>query len=638
MAQAVPPQGPSSSGGAELVGTSSVRAPIGAGEAMETDAATVVQALKSIDIVLVALDQFGVSHPSEDGTVVLSYSSDAYGRVPVSSSESDLPNGADGFRQIGYVSVAGVEGGYLTAEVIPVHAGRATVRVPQICYVRFLDVRLGGRTASIRTPRDWVQTPAEGELRVAAHWPDVITLQVRDGTSGSDLNHVDVVVPVPAAPWTLAHPGAASGLRTLIEASRSPLSIPPDVFEDYENHGVTIYVGAPGHAYQCLVVDPSIGGERQVMLQNGGDLEVFVDGAASELNTMIRVRTGNSGGGNVIAETPLRDQRHVLFESLEVGHYWVRAEIGKEWFREPEVLGSAEVDVVSGVLSSTRVALTPLAPLELVPFRGAVYLPAAWGVDEVTIDGELAGHARGGGDGKIRESLRRDLTVASDVWTFDAGLVQPGRYHIEVGPVYFNVVVAVPRSGSNDTRIDVPPPATIDVQVIDAETDQVVSPRNVQLWWNCDNASEWSRSWLPPVAKWSPRTQSHEIVAPAGPVLVTGRAEGYVEVNQVLSAASESRNHVVLRLAPASRVVLSLRDGGSVVPWSHPMRARAVPLDGQPQPRLSSQHPLAFFDSCGIGRYRLEIEPIVGYRPIPDREIVVQRGKTTVVEIALEPR
>lgn len=129
-------------------------------------------------------------------------------------------------------------------------------------------------------------------------------------------------------------------------------------------------------------------------------------------------------------ELPLLDGTDVDVESLEVGRYRVAVQVGR-WFEEPLVLGTSEVEVVAGRLSSVVLTLDQPPAVQLGSLDGKVVIPSGWPPGDLSLSFHLHGTALGGQEGMF---YLGDLTRTSDepaVYEWSVPEIQAGRWEIE---------------------------------------------------------------------------------------------------------------------------------------------------------------------------------------------------------------
>jgi len=268
------------------------------------------------------------------------------------------------------------------------------------------------------------------------------------------------------------------------------------------------------------------------------------------------------------------------------------------------VLCPADVTVAAGDRARVALALDDPPP-HGAPLAGRLDVAPGWDVRP-----EVRVGARG----------VRGRTARLDGDAFDAGLVPPGRYAIDVEPFRMRFVVEVADPGREDVVLRVPPPADVAVRVVDADGAPIP---NATIRWRCAGARSGSSQ-----DRWSFRAPATAIeVTPGGPRLggdpQTFRLEpGRNEIEVV------GRRHPVLRVRFRLDGEPHPEPGGFSV-WAHPVGHDHWPVIG-----LGLGHPAPMFvdhEVTGAGRYRVEFGDPDGFRPIAPRTLDLPVGVTEIV-------
>lgn len=479
---------------------------------------------------------------------------------------------------------------------------------------------LGERAAAWDCPEHRLASPPDGRLEVRARWPVDSLLHVQDRETGRELAPVFLTELDSWPRSTFGHPGTqAAKARDL---GPSPVRLPPRA--DAELDVRTCYARSPGYAWGRIEIDESKGGERLLLLDRAGTLDIEVSGTASDAGTKLRVFASSFAP---VFESDLRPADTTTVEDLPAGGYRVVAEIGDHW-DHPLILAEAAVDVVAGARAHAVLALKEPEALVVAPFEGTLFLPVEWKLGEFSLDFEFLGTARGGWDGRV--SLGRgNLQEMKDVpglYRWSLRSVPPGRYDVHLWQLSYHTILDVPAAGVRDARVVVPPPCDVLVRCVDDATGVDVTTEDVD--WYCA-APEGVKAWSPQDTRWDADLRRFRFRCPQGEIVL-----GVMSSSYTLSLSPEpvrvraGTNEVVLRLERVSSLAVRLRSGNLDIPWGDGLFPELVPADGQRSLRSMS------YGTRGMtlherepGRYVLKIPAIPGYEPVPDTEVFLERGK-----------
>lgn len=558
---------------------------------------------------IVVDDEHGVEHPAEDGSFSL-------------------------------VMWAGDTG---TAREIAVMGGRWRATLASESPVEALgvtDVRLGERPAVWGGGEDErLPVPVDGWLELRVRWPAASLLSVRDSESGRELDPV-FLTEVDGWPESdRGHPGTAAAEARDLGPSPVVIQPSPSGLDGLR----TLFARSPGHAWGRIEIDEQRGGERILLLERAGELEVVVVGAETDPSARLclyRRAAHDSGFKDEIDPAfesdivePLR-----LIEAIPAGSYRVQVKSGNYW-DEPLVLGEAQAEVVAGQRSSVSVTLRTLAPRVDVPLAGTLVLPAEWALASFELDFELLDAPLGGRDRRFSID-RSTMTSEGDpptTYRWSTRGVQPGRYEVNLQEPGFTVLLAVGSRGLEDARIEVPPPCEILVRCIEEDTTLEVADEEVS--WHCtvpEGVPGSSRG----DAVWDETMRHWRIRAPQGATIVgAGGDTTYCLTSHTIEAGAGT-SRVLLRLSRTTGLRLILRDGSTELPWTDGMDAALDPAEGQ-QDYSSRQRGTGtlMLLKKEPGRYELRVSDIPGYESVPAQNVLLEKGvvKEHVIELRRKP-
>lgn len=456
-------------------------------------------------------------------------------------------------------------------------------------------------------------------------------LRVRAADTRADLSGIRIVR---VRDWTrdnFPHPGNADDNELILQGATSPLALPDPTTRFGDR--TTVWVHAPGYAWDKLVVSLTDRVEREIFLERGGDLEVTIVGGVPR-DAVLRA-WGLSGSPPLTAvpaaeftppvDGPLR------IEGLKPGDYRIRCDKG-HWFQEPLVLGSTDTTVVAGERRTVAVTITgnTVAP-PLVPVAGTVHLPASWERQGLTLEFDPIGATQSW----MRDSKRIRATVDLDTpWDldipWDAGKLHAGDYQVIVTPVGTRARLTVGQAGATDVRIIVAEAADVRLRLLEQDSGRTVTSGTLN--WFSELPAGVS-GWSPATAKLDAATSTFRFRAPSGRVhLGYGAGSRDYQWTNATRDLQPGLNELTLEVVRACGIDVVFTDRGVAVPsddWR--VELRRVDGDGgvasKSGARISAKAP---------GRYEVEFPEINGYRPIPPRTVTIEPGQWVEVKVALE--
>ena len=391
------------------------------------------------------------------------------------------------------------------------------------------------------------------------------------------------------------------------------------------------YFRSPGHGWGRIEIDERRGGERILLLERAGELEVVPTGRTTDPAT--RLRVFGSEYQPVFSE-PLAD---TVIEDLPVGSYRVAVEIGEFW-SDPLVLAEEKAEVVAGFRTRVVLALKDVEAPAAVPMEGTLFLPAEWALTDFELDFELLGTALGDLEGNfsLAGAAMRPEGEPPSAYRWVRPAVQPGRYEVELEELAFHAVLEVGEQGLHDARVVVPPPCDVRVRCVDDITGVEVT--GMYLTWN-GAIPEGLHGWSSETARWNKALRCWEIRAPVGEVQLGGGGNEYEYISERIDA-HPGLNEVLLRLARQTSLRLILLDGTTEIPWESGTTPTLEPAEGQTEwSSWTRGGGMLTLHKKEPGRYKLTVPEIPGYEPVPAVEVTLVKGVVTehVVELVRRP-
>ena len=555
---------------------------------------------------------------------------------PVAAAEPDDPEEIDLRGSIAVVDEDGVEhtsedgsfhltGRGSRSSEVTVEAGAWQARVPRGHELRVQEIELGGRIAILVDPDQPLRIPPERFLELRARWLGGTLVHVRDALTGATLNDVDAVRAVGWPRSDLPHPGEVSADRVVVRGANSPVLLPAR-----RSRYQAFQLSCPDHTWGRLQTEGGSGGERVLLLGPGGDLVIELTGGEPGEGAVVRVRDPN---WMLVAELDLAGRQRIPIERLPVGCLGVAVEIG-DWWADPVVLGKGEVEIRAGVQARLVLELEAAPAFEPVPLGGEIVLPAAWKLRHFLLVVELLDTSLDGRDSHRRissGSMSRD-DQRPEVWRWRVDDAQPGRYELELHPLYHSISLEIGPGGREDVVFEIPPPGEVRVRVLDAATGLEAEVEHV--YWT-GVRPKWVRGGGLGRAERSARTGLWELRAPQGEIEVKASGGGLRGEREIVRVGPEPVE-LTLMVERTYRIELRLADGSTPVFWPRGTQVEIRSADGgEPRRGWTGGSQIYFLAVEGPGTYRIAIPDIPGYEPIPEQEVYVAESGLAELEIEL---
>jgi len=510
---------------------------------------------------------------------------------------------------------------------VEVHEGRWSATVPSGLDLLVGKFELGGRTALLATPQSVFSVPASRVLELRVRWPAGTILHVKAEDTGLELDQVEIVRGRKLTYARGSHPGAYEDRDVAVKTGRSPIQLALE--EKLALEGTALYFArSADYAWGHINLDLSRGGEFELLLKRAGSLDVRLSGPHLSDQAVLTIQNAENTSTEPDARLPIHGRDAISIDSLPVGHYEVSVEV-EDLSSLDLPIGSAETDVVAG--RNTQVDLTwelysspTRAKLTLA---GVIVMPPEWGYTEFMLSG-----SGGGLEIKGVSSLDMRTGERPHEYAFMLNSIEEGVYDMVVDPPGWSQRVEVRPQGLKDVRIEVPSPAQVSVQVVEAGTTHPVNAEYIE-WWGVDQEGR-----VRGHAQSSERdhtTNKFEFQAPEGTVRVQVAHHDYRRTTKSVSVRP-GRNELSIEVERACGFTLALKNGDVLVPFDEG-KVQVRQIDGPGRWEEIEGRPSAKrYTVTAPGRYRIEFPTLGGYRPIPSREIQIEPGAFAELVIQVE--
>ena len=497
---------------------------------------------------------------------------------------------------------------------------------------------LGRHAARLEHPEKQYSSE-QSPVLLRASWPSPLRLHVLSADSGQP---IDRVLLIPIDRWGDdhgAHPGSYRRQDLVSDGSPSPLTLFPTTGE-LNGNASTYYVGSEGYAWQVVSLDLSQGGDREVRLEAGGNVEIGLVGDRPRAPMQICFFLGQQGDGRPNLQLTAPKEGPLEVTNLTPGTYVVRAQAG-DWFHDPIVFGEARVDVIAGRHTSHQLLLKAPEKGTRSPLAGTLVIPYEWGSDQFSLSARLEGTAPDGSQPRRHRDKGQMSKSATEpgAWTFDLGSIVTGRYRLEVrmgtrptqvtyGQVYTHEI-----GGSNAVRIEIPQPASVTLTIQDATHGGPAALRSVH-WAAIVRPSTHSTSLNSVEASGDPGV--FRFRAPVGEISVGAFGGDYCTLREI-ATLHPGDNQLIYRLDRNCPLTIRLFDGETPVPF---------PDGYYPMPKHQGGEGELLFTSSGSqgfrtalsepGSYTFELPPVPGFEAIPPQIIHVVRDDETTWRVPLQ--
>ena len=494
-------------------------------------------------------------------------------------------------------------------------------------------IELGGRST---VPLDraaillW-ESDGRAPLELEARWLRPIVLRVQDAQTRAELDGVDVLVG--AEERSVLSP--IGGVRVCTDA-RSPVELPlPEGLDEYE-HTERVWARARGYGWASMEVPRGLGGEFALALRGCGTLRVEVNGVGGPLSPFFRLRDTafepTDWQGILYDQQLVADARFEL-DSIPAGAYLATIEVGHA-YRYPRILDEREVLLQAGTHQHVKFDVASFPRPALVEVRGVLVVPVEWDLGNMGLYLELVGEPTL--DGVVQRYLDQsemdvlDPGLASFAWSF--GELQPGSYEARFNPLGTSFAFEAP--ATSRIHLEVPPPATLEVSVVNDRTGQLVLDARVS--WMPSREDLESGGALNGAGLIEPGRFS--LRSPAGEVEIWCWSKTHRFRREILTLAP-GHQQFELRMSLAEGITLSILDGESALPLRE-VELDIREIDGDGEGWLMDDEHYATEGHCVVthpGLYRIEVTRMpASYQLPPAADVMVPEA--TFVPVSLQSR
>lgn len=489
-----------------------------------------------------------------------------------------------------------------------------------------------GADALVSVPHDVIAMPKDGFVEVRARFRRPTTLRVLAAESRTDLSAI-VLVASPPSHDREEHPGAA--FESLVRARdlTSPIDLTSLLTRPRPSGKQRWFVGVDGRAWGSIDIDFDLGGEFLIELAHGGDLEIAVTHQDPASFAVLRLR--RPGRPVPSLTTSMKKDAVIRLSGLAPGPLEIRAEIG-DWFDDPIVLASAQVEIVAGSRAFASLELARAPAVEIADIAGTLLVPAEWDDERPSAMLAFIGTPLGGIDGQrwIAPSATESPRAGVRAFRWHVERVQVGRHEFSVTNPPFTTAIEVPAGGRADYVIEIPPPCELRVRLVEAGSGKDVEVS--ALHWNPKRPEGVDGGSLES-GRLDASTGCYLLRAPCAPIDLQIFDLRYLPVNSSADPTSVV-GELRIELAPACGAIFTLRDGDVTVSWPDDWYGQPSAAEGTTgRTTLSTRDGTTHrFQFSAPGTYVLRPPKIAGYREPPPQPVVARDHEFVEHVIQLE--
>ena len=518
------------------------------------------------------------------------------------------------------------------ARTATVTDGNWSASVPSGAQVTFIRGLIRDRAVTI-SPSSPVVASDGARFELVAEWTSETLLHVRSRETGEALCDLRLLRIPDWMRNSRPHPGVPTPNDQQWTAECSPFPLSAE--GAHAGQSVPYHVHSPGYAWGRILLDTTTGGDREILLDPGGILDITFEGGWDHENAVLRLRV--LGELQPYAEAPITGEV-MQVDGILPGSYEVSVETGN-WAQNPLVLGSAEVTIAAGVVSPLLLPVASIEDEERVPFGGTVFIPDGWLLDEF----QLRIRPIDPGRNVVEEtqhipSIEMAATQIQGgmLFSWEADDVEPGNFGLLVLPIGYGINVAVPETGNLQADISLPAPVLIEVQTVIAGTQEPATPNMIR--------------WTPVREQGVPGTGALSVQpestggnvflfeAPVGGVILSSSDAAYRPASRQITATLDGPNVFTFELQPAHGVSLHLYDLETPVPWDIGWHAHLSPLEGTTgqvvtRGRVGISYRILV---SSPGWYTLTLPEIDGFLPVDPMPVEILDGQIIDIDLPLQ--
>ena len=412
-----------------------------------------------------------------------------------------------------------------------------------------------------------------------------------------------------------------------------------------------------GYGWTWVTIDPQ-GGERRILLPPAGHIEVaLTKHVPFSSGKLLRLRRP---GSEAYFEQSINQVR---VDSLPVGSWEFTVEGVRT--ENPLVYASACVEVVEGQTTRVPLELQETPDVGLVPVAGTLFVPPAWEQPPADLVFEQITGAGVTKRVEIPVASLRAVEGRIGAVHFDAGGLEPGLYRVGQAGRAVLTYYEVPPVGIGEVRLELPPPAPVKLFFVDAGTGAPVVPRSVI--WHCEwpfrpfeqHGSSGNAFPGPQRLSLTPDGCAEGSIPAALVGLSCFGNDEYKSWSQSVEVPAEGLIQRV-ELERRTGFLLTCRVDGERLPRRFHVNLHTVSAPAGGGLREAGRYPRGdVYEVALPGTYIIRVVPnfdgswplrdhdpgatpseLLNLRtgdllPVPEREVIIEPGKLTLVEIAL---
>lgn len=478
----------------------------------------------------------------------------------------------------------------------------------------------------------------QSPLVIRAHWAKALRLSVLDSESGTHLSGITVIESDGWGADQQNHPGQLDSDSAAISNGLSPVELVPNS-DGTSQADKVFFVHSPGYAWKSVRLDLTNGGQREVRLEQGGDLVIHLTGELPKHLPFFRLREIKAGASGVFMTAAISRDEAIEIPGLPPGKYRASVEVG-EWYSDPVVLGELQVVVEPGGKSEYELLVELPPEVVTARFAGTLFLPKEWGISEFELKTE---GSEGGGrsyEKTLAASEMEELKGEGGAWAFDFGMLPVGGYELMfesddlAHEFSYAIRIKLEPGGDEAVQFKIPLPATVRVQVLEDPSGEPASMTSLS-WGPLAPGTDRMSSFLT-AGGTEEEPGIFEFLAPIGQIMLHTFANGYESMRENLDIQL-GLNEFTYRLSRECPLVIVFLDEETPVPVGGDWYPRPEHLDGEGELLYTQYGGQSSFHTAlsRPGRYVFKMPTVEGFEAIPDQTITVLSGEETRYVIQL---